>query len=74
MMDRYAGPCNGGQAIKLDVGPCTAGGLLNRKLHKSAKMVYNRLEIKNGITKERRCDFAMTLFMQFFVFGLGCTI
>ncbi len=26
-------------------------------------MVYNRLEIKNGIAKERRCNFAMTLSM-----------
>ena len=42
--------------------------LLYRKLRKLAKMVYNGLEIKNGITKERRCDFAMTLSMQFFVF------
>ena len=37
--------------------------LLYRKLRKSAKMVYNRLEIKNDIAKERRCDFAMTLSM-----------
>ena len=48
--------------------------LLSRKLRKSAKMVYNRLEIKNGIAKERRCDFAMTLSMKYFVFGLGCII
>lgn len=27
-------------------------------------MVYNRLEIKNDIAKERRCDFAMTLSIQ----------
>ena len=31
--------------------------------------MYNRVEIKNRMTKERRCDFAMTLFMKFFVFG-----
>ena len=24
-------------------------------------MVYNRLEIKNGIAKERRCNFAMSV-------------
>ena len=48
--------------------------LIHRKLRKSTKMVYNRLEIKNDIAKERRCDFATTLSMRFFVFGLGCTI
>ena len=31
------------------------------------KIVYDRIEIKNGMTKERRGDFAMTLFMKFFI-------
>ena len=42
--------------------------MLYRKLRKLAKMVYNRLEIKNSITKERMLRFAKTLIMQFFVF------
>lgn len=46
----------------------------SRKLRKSTKMVYNRLETKNDIAKERRCDFATTLSMRLFVVGLGCTI
>lgn len=46
--------------------------LLYRKLRKSSKMVYNKSEIKNGMTKERREDFAMTLFMRFF-YWLDCT-
>ena len=29
--------------------------------------MYNKQEIKNDMTKERRCDFAMTLYMMFFV-------
>ena len=32
-------------------------------------MVYNRIEIKKSMTKERRCDFATTLSMKFFCFG-----
>ena len=39
--------------------------LLYRKLRKSEKIVYNELEIKNGMTKERRSYFATTLCMQF---------
>ena len=41
--------------------------LLYRKVPKSSEMVYNEIETKNDITKERRCDFATTLFMVFFV-------
>ncbi len=41
--------------------------LLYRKFLKSSEIVYNRTEIKNGITKERRVHFAMTLFMKLFV-------
>ena len=41
--------------------------LLYRKFPKSSKIVYNELEIKDYMTKERRCYFAMTLFMKFFV-------
>ena len=39
-----------------------------RKFLKSQNIVYNSYEIKNGITKERRQGFAMTLIMKFFVF------
>ena len=34
-------------------GMITGAFLLSRKLRKSAKIVYNGLEIKNHITKER---------------------
>ena len=47
--------------VNTSVGYKVVTFLLFRKLRKSAKMVYNRLEIKNGIAKERRCNFAMTL-------------
>ena len=33
------------------------------------RMVYNKLEIKNSITKERRGYFVMTLSMQLFCLG-----
>ncbi len=45
--------------------------LLYRKVLKKSDMMYNNQEIKNGITKERRGDFAMTLIMKFFVFWFG---
>ena len=41
--------------------------LLYRKFPKSSEIVYNELEIKNLMKKERRCYFAMTLFVKFFV-------
>ena len=41
--------------------------LLYRKFLKLSEIVYNRTEIKNRMTKERRVHFAMTLFMKFFV-------
>ena len=41
--------------------------LLYRKVLKKSDMMYNNQEIKNDMTKERRCDFAMTLIMKFFV-------
>lgn len=41
--------------------------LTYRKFLKSSEMVYNDNEIKISMTKERRCYFAMTLFMRFFV-------
>ena len=48
--------------------------LLYRKLRKSSKIVYNKIEIKNDMAKERSEGFAMTLFMVFFVSWLGCTV
>lgn len=47
---------------------------LYRKLRKSSKIVYNKIEIKNDMAKERSEGFAMTLFMVFFVSWLGCTV
>ncbi len=41
--------------------------MLYRKVLKKLDMMYNKQEIKNDMTKERRCDFAMTLIMKFFV-------
>ena len=41
--------------------------MLYRKFLKQSEIVYNELEIKNDMTKERRCYFAMTLYMMFFV-------
>ena len=41
--------------------------LLYRKVLKSSEIVYNGFEIKNGMTKERRVYFAMTLSVKFFV-------
>ena len=41
--------------------------LLYRKFLKQSEIVYNELEIKNDMTKERMGRFAMTLFMKFFV-------
>ena len=48
---------------------------LYKKVLILSEMVYNKREIKNGMTKERRWDFAMTLFMVFFVLvHWSCTI
>jgi len=56
----------------------TAGGesrrrdsfLLYRKFLKSSEIVYNRLEIKNDITKERR-GLRHDVVYEVFCFGLG---
>ena len=57
------GPRDRGQAVMFILHLSIAAFLLYRKLRKSPKMVYNGLEMKNGIAKERRDDFAMTLSM-----------
>ena len=48
----------------------------NKRLKKLQTGNSCELEIKNLMTKERRCYFAMTLFVKFFCFGsiVGCTI
>jgi len=44
--------------------------LLYRKFLKTSEIVYNNIEIKMSMTKERREHFAMTLIMRFLFFGL----
>ena len=44
--------------------------LLYRKFLKSSEIVYNRLEIKNGIAKERR-GLRHDVAYEVFCFGLG---
>ena len=44
--------------------------LLYRKFLKSSEIVYNRLEIKNDITKERR-GLRHDVVYEVFCFGLG---
>ena len=44
--------------------------LLYRKFLKSSEIVYNRLEIKNGIAKERR-GLRHDVVYKVFCFGLG---
>ena len=47
-----------------------AAFLLYRKFLKSSEIVYNRLEIKNDITKERR-GLRHDVAYEVFCFGLG---
>ncbi len=42
--------------------------ILYRKFLKLSEIVYNKHESKNDMTKERRGDFATTLFMLFYWF------
>ena len=50
---------------------CLLGALfLYRKFLKSSEIVYNRLEIKNDITKERR-GLRHDVAYEVFCFGLG---
>ena len=50
---------------------CLLGALfLYRKFLKSSEIVYNRLEIKNDITKERR-GLRHDVVYEVFCFGLG---
>ena len=46
------------------------GFLIYRKFLKSSEIVYNRLEIKNDITKERR-GLRHDVAYEVFCFGLG---
>lgn len=45
--------------------------LLYRKFLKSSEMVYNELEIKNYMTKERMCWIRHDVVYEVFCFGLG---
>ncbi len=46
-----------------------------RKFLKSSEIVYNGLEIKNDMTKERMCWIRHDVVYEVFCFGLGdCTI
>ena len=45
--------------------------LLYRKFLKSSEMVYNELEIKNDMTKERMCWIRHDVVYEVFCFGLG---
>ena len=49
---------------------CSISFLLYRKFLKSSEIVYNRLEIKNDITKERR-GLRHDVVYEVFCFGLG---
>ena len=44
---------------------------LYRKFLKSSEMVYNELEIKNYMTKERMCWIRHDVVYEVFCFGLG---
>lgn len=49
--------------------------LTYRKFLKSSEIVYNGLEIKNDMTKERMCWIRHDVVYEVFCFGLGdCTI
>ena len=49
--------------------------LTYRKFLKSSEIVYNGLEIKNDMTKERMCWIRHDVVSEVFCFGLGdCTI
>ena len=52
------------------VGEILRPFLLYRKFLKSSEIVYNRLEIKNDITKERR-GLRHDVVYEVFCFGLG---
>lgn len=54
----------------LDYGVVTKLVFLYRKFLKSSEIVYNRLEIKNDITKERR-GLRHDVVYEVFCFGLG---
>ena len=45
--------------------------LLYRKFLKSSEIVYNRMEIKNDMTKERRLGLRHDVVYEVFCFGLG---
>ena len=45
--------------------------LLYRKFLKLSEMVYNELEIKNDMTKERMCWIRHDVVYEVFCFGLG---
>ena len=49
---------------------CAGFSLLYRKFLKSSEIVYNRLEIKNDIAKERR-GLRHDVVYEVFCFGLG---
>ena len=57
-------PAAGGESRRRD------SFLLYRKFLKSSEIVYNRLEIKNGIAKERR-GLRHDVAYEVFCFGLG---
>ena len=44
---------------------------LYRKFLKSSEIVYNRVEIKNDMTKERMCMIRHDVVYEVFCFGLG---
>lgn len=57
---------------QIDMRICLSGSafLIYRKFLKSSEIVYNRLEIKNGIAKERR-GLRHDVAYEVFCFGLG---
>ena len=58
----YASDCKTASAVSF---------LLYRKFLKSSEMVYNELEIKNDMTKERMCWIRHDVVYEVFCFGLG---
>ena len=56
--------------MPLNIKVCLILYLLYRKFLKSSEIVYNRLEIKNDIAKERR-GLRHDVVYEVFCFGLG---
>lgn len=56
--------------VKEAIVYAVASFLIYRKFLKSSEIVYNRLEIKNDITKERR-GLRHDVVYEVFCFGLG---